>query len=221
MTSITADPPARDVWIKRALALAWATILYNALEGVIAMAFGVSEGSIALFGFGGDSFIEVGSALMVVWRFRGELGEPREESKSRERRATLAIGGLLMLLAAGVAVGAILTLVSGGHPETTVPGLVIALLSLSFMFFLWGAKRKAARALDSRAVAADAACSMACIKLSGVLLVGSVLFLLFPALWWVDAAAAFVLAVFIGREGWETWEAARKPDFDGGCGCGH
>lgn len=220
MTTLTLDQPDTVKWVKRALMLAWATILYNVVEGVVSMALGVAEGSVALFGFGGDSFIEVGSALLVVWRFRGEVGRAAELSLARERKATLGIGALFLLLATGTAVGAVLQLATGGHPSTTVPGVVIATLSLSFMFFLWAAKRRAAQALDSKAVAADAACSLACIKLSGVLLVGSLIFLVLPALWWVDAAAALVLAVFIGREGWEMVEAARKPDFEGGCGCG-
>jgi divalent metal cation (Fe/Co/Zn/Cd) transporter len=87
------------------------------------------------------------------------------------------------------------------------------------MFYLWTAKRAVARALDSSTVAKDAVCSLACIKLSGVLLAGSLLYWLSPKLWWVDSAAALALALLIGREGLETVRAARRADFSGGCGC--
>jgi divalent metal cation (Fe/Co/Zn/Cd) transporter len=89
------------------------------------------------------------------------------------------------------------------------------------MAYLWRAKLGAARALDSAALAADAACSRACIQLSVVLFAGSLLFLLFPALWWVDGAAALGLALLIGKEGLGMIRAARSRGFTGGCGCQH
>lgn len=213
------DAPAQR-WVRRAIGLAWLTISYNLVEGVVAMWFGVVDESVALFGFGADSFIEVASAGVVLWRFRGEVGRAAPIARERERRATLGIGALFLLLAVATAAGSALQLVAGRHPETTVPGLVVAVVSLSFMYFLWAAKQKAAAALGSKTVATDAACSLACIKLSAVLFAGSLLVVVVPAIWWADAAAALVLAALIGREGWETIENARRPDFDGGCGCG-
>jgi len=202
-------------WRRRALWLAGFTIAYNLLEGVVSMAFGWADDSVALFGFGADSFIEVASALLVLWKLldHGNL--------ARERKATLGIGRLFLGLALGIAGGAILQLTARTHPPTTVPGLVISALSLAFMVFLWRAKLRAAQALDSATVAADAACSRACIQLSVVLFAGSLLFLLAPALWWVDATAALALAVLIGREGLGMVRAARSECFTGGCGCGH
>ena len=202
-------------WRHRALWLSGLTIAYNLAEGLVSMAFGWADDSIALFGFGADSFIEVASALLVLWKLldHGNL--------ARERKASLGIGWLFLGLAMGITGGAILQLVAQRHPPTTVPGLVIALLSLSFMAFLWRAKLKAAQALDSATLAADAACSLACIQLSGVLFAGSLVFLLLPALWWVDAAAALALAGLIGKEGLSMIRAARSEHFTGGCGCGH
>lgn len=219
-TTILTEAPSEQpssIWVKRVLVLAWFTVAYNLVEGVVAMGFGVADESVALFGFGADSFIEVFSAVVVLWRFRGELGARRD--KDRERKATLSIGVLFLVLALATAVGSTLQLVSGGHPNTTLPGIIISLVSLSFMLWLWRAKLAAARALGSRTVAADAACSLACIKLSCVLLAGSLVFLAFPALWWADAAAALVLAFLVAREGKEIVDAARKGDVDAGC-CG-
>ncbi|HJV39091.1 MAG TPA: cation transporter [Geothrix sp.] len=202
-------------WRRRALWLAGFTIAYNLLEGLVSMAFGWADDSVALFGFGADSFIEVASALLVLWKLldHGNL--------ERERKATLGIGRLFLFLAAGIAGGAVLQLTARAHPPTTVPGLVISALSLAFMVFLWRAKLRAAQALDSATVAADAACSRACIQLSVVLFAGSLLFLLVPALWWVDAAAALGLAFLIGKEGLGMTRAAKSSCFTGGCGCGH
>ena len=202
-------------WRRRAVRLSLATVAYNLVEGLVAMAFGWQDDSLALFGFGADSFIEVASALVVLWRLMDHA------SLARERRAALGIGGLFVLLAVGIAGGAVLQLAAGHHPPTTVPGLVISLLSLAFMAWLWRAKREAAQVLDSATLAADAACSLACIQLSGVLLAGSLVFLVAPRLWWVDAASALALAALIAREGLGMVRAARSPAFTGGCGCGH
>jgi divalent metal cation (Fe/Co/Zn/Cd) transporter len=202
-------------WRRRAQVLAWITVGYNLLEGAVSLAFGVKDDSVALWGFGLDSLVEVASGLVVLWRLR-DLGA---KASGRERRATGAIGGLFLVLAFGVAGGAVRQLLVQDRPTTTLPGLVVALVSLSFMFFLWRAKRAAATALDSAALAGDAACSLACIQLSAVLLGGSLVFSLAPALWWVDAAAALALAALIGREGLAGIRAARDPGFTGGCGC--
>ena len=202
-------------WRRRALWLSGLTIAYNLIEGLVSMAFGWADDSIALFGFGADSFIEVASALLVLWKLldHGNL--------DRERKATLGIGGLFLGLAVGIAGGAILQITAQRHPPTTVPGLVISALSLSFMAYLWRAKLQAAKALDSATLEADATCSLACIQLSMVLFTGSLLFLLAPFLWWVDAAAALGLALLIGKEGVSMVRAARSKGFTGGCGCGH
>lgn len=210
------DPDAMGRWRSRALLLAWLTVAYNLVEGGVSIAFGVAEESVALWGFGLDSLVEVGSALVVLWRLRGDL---QARATERERRATLIIGGLFLLLALSVTAGSLHQLAIREHPDTTLPGLVIAFLSLSFMVFLWRAKLRAARALDSAALHSDAACSRACIQLSAVLLFGSLVFLVFPALWWADAAAGLLLACLIAREGLEGIRAARRPDFTGGCGC--
>jgi divalent metal cation (Fe/Co/Zn/Cd) transporter len=205
-------------WERRAWILAWFTVIYNLLEGAVSIGFGVGDDSVALWGFGFDSLIEVASALVVMVRLRKGFKAAGTEA---ERRAVLAIGGLFVLLAMVILLGAILQLVSRHHPPTTLPGLVISSVSLAFMFFLWRAKTRAAGALDSAALRSDAACSLACIQLSTVLFTGSLVFMLSPGLWWLDGAAAILLALLILKEGVEGIRAARSPDFTGGCGCGH
>lgn len=212
------EASATPVWLAHARTLAWVTIAYNLLEGLVSMGFGVAESSIALFGFGADSFIEVGSAVLVLWRLRADL-RCADALVQTERRATRGIGILFLLLAIGTAIGAVVQLITHRHPGTTLPGVVISVASLLFMAWLWRAKLRVAKALDSRTLEGDAACSLACIQLSGVLFVGSVVFVLWPTLWWVDALAALVLSGFIAKEGIQGIRAASRPDFSGGCGC--
>jgi len=207
---------AKGRWQRRALVLAGITVGYNLLEGGVSIAFGLADDSVALWGFGLDSLVEVASALVVLWRLRGDL---QARAAERERRATLAIGGLFLILAAIVTWGSLAQLIHRHHPATTLPGMVIAGLSLSFMVFLWRSKLRVARALDSAALASDAACSLACIQLSAVLFAGSLLFWAVPSLGWVDGVAGLGLALLIAREGLQGIHAARQPDFSGGCGC--
>ena len=207
----------RSRWIAYAKALALFTIFYNLVEGLVSMGFGWSDGSMALFGFGADSFIELFSALLVLWRLRADgCGDGLIE---RERKVTRGIGWLLVALAAGTIGGSLLQLAAKGHPATTLPGLIVSLASLGFMVFLWRGKLAAAKALDSRALEGDAACSLACIQLSSILLIGSLVFALIPRLWWVDGAAALLLSGLIAKEGWSMLWAAGREDFSGGCGC--
>jgi divalent metal cation (Fe/Co/Zn/Cd) transporter len=216
--SMPASGEPRKTLLVFARRLAVFTIVYNLVEGLVSMGFGLVGDSVALFGFGADSFIEVGSAMIVLWRLREESSCEVTRMK-RERNATLGIGILFALLALATLGGSLMQLAANRHPGTTLPGLAISLLSLVFMFWLWKAKRRTARALDSRTLEGDAACSLVCIQLSLVLLSGSLAFLIAPALWWADAVAAIALSVLIGKEGISGIRAALNPDFTGGCGC--
>lgn len=182
------------------------------------MGFGLADESMALFGFGADSFIEVGSALIVLWHLKEHTGCATARLK-RERKAALAIGILFVLLALGTISGSLLQLVAKRRPDTSIPGLFISCISLTFMFWLWRAKLRAAKALDSRTLEGDAKCSLACIQLSCVLFAGSLIYWIAPNLWWADAGAALILSAFIAKEGISAIRAARSPDFSGGCGC--
>lgn len=218
MEVVVARPSQVD-WTRRARLLAGLTIGWNVVEGLVSMGFGISEESVALFGFGLDSWVEVGSAGVVWWKLTRPAGCATTQ-KSQERKATRWISGLFLVLAAATGGGALAQLATGHHPESTVPSLVVSVVSLLMMGFLWRAKKAAAVALNSRTLEMDAACSLACIQLSVTLFAGSLLYVLVPGLWWADGVAALALAGFIAREGWEGWQAAKKPDFAGGCGCG-
>ncbi len=189
--------------IRRLKWMAYITIAYNVVEGTVSILFGAADDSVALLGFGIDSFIEVASAAVVLWRFVHEVdvGSTPLDSE-REKNATKVIGFLFLILAAVVFIFSSQQILTLSHPVTTLPGLLISALSLTTMLFLWSTKLKAAKKLGSTTALNDASCTLACIKLSAVLFAGSLIYLVVPKLWWIDSAAAIALAVFIAQEGW-------------------
>lgn len=210
----------RNILIKSVVWLSWFTIIYNVLEGIISIALGVEDVSVSLFGFGVDSFIEVFSALVVLWRFKKEELHTAGLSVEREKVASTIIGTLFLILAVTTAIFSVIQLFGGKHPATTFPGTIISIVSLSFMFFLWNRKKKLGQKLSSSTVLSDAACSFACIKLSMILLLGSGLFFIAPSLWWTDSVAALIMSYFIFNEGKEIRENAKNGNGPTCCGCG-
>jgi divalent metal cation (Fe/Co/Zn/Cd) transporter len=190
----TAD---RTRWRRTARVLAWATIAWNSLEAIVAIASGAEARSIALVGFGLNSIVEVGSALVVVWQFSGADVE-------REQRALKLIAGSFFVFAAYVTGQAIWDLVERSAPSESVPGIVLAALSLMVMPVLAIAKRRVGRRMSSRTVVADGGQTMLCSYLSAVLLVGLVANATL-GWWWADPIAALVIAALAVREGREAW----------------
>ena len=209
------DPRAR--LLQRGLRLEYLTIGWNLVEGVIAVAAAAAAGSVALLGFGIDSFVESLSGLILVWRLRAEqsersraAAEPGDREGSErietiERRARRLVAVSLVVLASYVAVDAGLALLNQERPDPSPVGLGLAAVSIVVMWWLAGAKRAAARSLGSRALAADAVQTLACLWLSAVVIVGVGLNTLL-GWWWADPIAAVVLAVLVAREAREAWE---------------
>ena len=167
------------------------------LEAVISVAAGLLAGSIALIGFGVDSLIETASGAVLLWRLRaGEKGERREQT------ALKLVGWSLLALAAYVAFDAAKSIVLAEQPERSIPGIIIAALSLLVMPLLARAKRKVATGLNSRAMAADSTQTDICAYLSAILLGGLGLNALF-GWWWADPVAALIMAPIIAKEGIE------------------
>ena len=189
------------------------TVAWNVLEGIIAVAAGIVAGSVALTGFGVDSFIETASGAVVGWRLHRELhGHSLASAEHLERRASRVAGALLIALSIFILVGAGRRLLGFGEPaqESTV-GIVLTAVSLAVMPFLGRAKLKTARELGSSAMRADAYETIACAWLSFATLAGLVLNALFG--WsWADPLAALVLVPLILREGWESWQEGRHDD---------
>jgi divalent metal cation (Fe/Co/Zn/Cd) transporter len=207
------DSAARVRQLGRALALEYLTVAWNVVEGVVAVWAALAAGSIALLGFGIDSFVETSSGLILVWRLRTEARHSDAlDLEALDRRAHRFVGVSLLLLAAYVAWDASHALWMRERPEPTLIGLAITGLSLPVMVWLGAAKRRAARALDSHALESDAFQTTACMWLSVITLVGigtnAAL-----GWWWADPVAALAMTVFLAKEGLEAW---RGHD----CGCG-
>ena len=184
--------------VKRGRALSYITLGYNLLEGIASLLFGTIAGSIALIGFGIDSLIEVTSSLAALWRLRADLDVTRRESV--EKVALRVIGVCFIGLAVYIFAEAGLTLIEHEPPARSVPGMVVAVLSVVIMPVLARAKRRVAVALDSRALEADATQTDLCMYLSAIVLGGLALNALF-GWWWADPVAALVMTPFIAREG--------------------
>jgi divalent metal cation (Fe/Co/Zn/Cd) transporter len=184
-------------FLERGRRLEFFTVGWNMLEAVISIAAGLLAGSIALIGFGVDSLIETASGAVLLWRLRaGEKGERREQT------ALKLVGWSLLALAAYVAFDAAKSLVRAEQPERSLPGIIIAALSLLVMPILARAKRKVAAELNSRAMAADSTQTDICAYLSAILLGGLGLNALFEW-WWADPVAALIMAPIIAKEGIE------------------
>lgn len=201
--------PARPVAVRRATWLARATIGWNAVEGVVAVAAGVAAGSVSLVGFGLDSGVEVAAALALAWRLRQERRGGCMADV--DRRATRLIALAFAALAGYVGVEAAGQLVGGQPPDASAVGILIAGLSLAVMPALARAKARLAPALGSRAVAAEARQTMLCAALSAVLLVGLGLNAVL-GWWWADPLAGLGIAALAGVEAVRTWRADSLED---------
>ncbi len=200
-TSIGVRAPIRA----RALRLEYLTVGWNLIEGGIAVSAAVAAGSVALLGFGIDSFVESASGLVLVWRLRSEsAGRSQEDLERLDRRAHRLVGASLFLLAAYVATDAALALWRRDVPSTSAVGIALTVISIGVMLWLARAKRRAAAALRSRALTADAFQTTACWWLSLATLGGLGLNALW-AWWWADPVAALVMALLIAREGRKVW----------------
>ncbi len=196
--AVPAATPDRAALVRRGQALTRATLAYNSLEGVLAVASALAAGSIALLGFGIDSFIEVAASLAALWRLRADHDAARRERA--ERHALRAIGISFLLLAAYVTADAGRALWTRTAPEESWPGIALAVASLLVMPWLARRKREVAAALHSGALTAEARQTDICFWLSCILLVGLVLNAT-VGWWWADPVAGLLMVPLIAWEG--------------------
>jgi divalent metal cation (Fe/Co/Zn/Cd) transporter len=178
--------------------LVGATIAYNVIEAVVALAEGTRVSSSALIGFGLDSIVEIASAAAIAWQFIAT------DPETREKAALRFIAISFFALAAYVAVDAVLSLLGLGEARPSKIGIVLAAASLVVMPVLSLAQRRAGRELGSLSAVADSKQTLLCTYLSAILLVGLVL----NGLWgwsWADPAAALGIAAIAVREGANAW----------------
>src|SRR5882757_1620930 len=187
----------RTAVIRHGRKLEYFTIGWNTLEGLVAIIAGAVAGSISLVGFGIDSFIEVTSGSVLLWRMSVDSDVHRREIN--EKRALRFVGACFLLLGAYIACDSILDLRSKQAPEHSISGIVLACVSLVVMPLLSRAKRRVGRAMGSAAMHADAKQTEFCTYLSAILLAGLLLNAFF-GLWWADPVAALIMVPIIAKE---------------------
>lgn len=193
--------------IKRALWLEYFTVGYNILEGIVSVLVGWGANSIALVGFGLDSFIESLSGGVMIWRLRKNGETDEHEEKRAETKAIKVIGISFFILAAYVLFEAIKKLACQEIPEPSLWGIAIACFSILIMIPVFAWKRKIGRQKNIRSLLIDARQSLACMCLSVTMLLGLGLNYL-CGWWWADPAAAIIIAGFLIKEG---YEALKEP----------
>lgn len=189
---------SREALVRRGKALEYFTIVWNSLEGMVAVVAGMFAGSISLVGFGIDSFIEVISGAALLWRIYADAQEVRRERL--ERIALRIVGTCFLALAAYVGYEAASHLVRKNAPEQSIFGIIVACLSLVVMPLLSRAKARLASQMSSAAMNADAKQTEFCVYLS-VILLGGLLLNALLGLWWADPVAGLMMVPIILREG--------------------
>ncbi len=208
-------------YLKVAFILSIITILYNIAEGLVSTFFGAGDETIALFGFGVDSFVEVISGIGVahmMWRMK-RSGDVASRD-GFERTALRITGGAFYLLAAGLVAGGVAAVFLGARPETTVAGVIISSISIATMWALYRYKVKYGTLLGSEAILADANCTKTCFYLSFILLASSLFFEIFR-IGYIDIAGALGVAWYAFREGREAFEKSRAAGLSCACGDCH
>ena len=175
----------------------------------MAVVAGAIAGSISLVGFGIDSFIEVTSGSVLLWRMSVDADVHRRDRN--ERRALQIVGVCFLCLAAYIAYESATDLWFMRAPEHSIPGIVLACVSLVVMPLLSRAKRRVGRALGSAAMNADAKQTEFCTYLSAVLLAGLLLNAIF-GLWWADPVTALIMVPIIAKEGIESVQGKACDD---------
>lgn len=196
--------------LRRALMLSVLSIAIGAVVGSIAVLTGVASGSLSLLGFGFDAAIDSTASIALVWRFRLEAAQPHRAERV-EQVAEAIVGGVLMVLAAYLALNAFGALASGARPEILAVGTGLLVFSLVALPPLALAKYRTARSLSSGALRADSLLTGIAALLALISLAGLALTQVF-GIAWADAVGALVVAAVLIREGWGSLQAVRTPE---------
>lgn len=189
------------------------TIFYNVIEGIISMILGYQDETLALFGFGVDSFIEVMSGIGIAVMISRIKKNPHSSKSTFEIKALKITGTAFYLLSLGLLVGIVVNIISQHKPETTFWGVVISSISIAVMIWLMNAKKKVGKQLNSDPIIADSNCTKICVYMSVVLLVSSLIYEL-TGFAYADVIGAAGLIYFSISEGKEAFEMAKGKECD-------
>ena len=205
----TIETKSNEQLLSFAFALSIITVIYNTLEGGISTFFGVEDETLALFGFGVDSFVEVISGLGIAHMiFRLKKSDVDDRDKF-ERTALRITGTAFYALTGGLIFGAMLSIYSAQSPETTLVGIIISSFSILTMYFLYRYKLETGRQLNSDPIISDANCTKTCFYLSFILLGSSLIYELFK-IPYIDAIGSLGIAWYAFKEGREAFEKAKS-----------
>ena len=196
-----------------ALLLSVITVFYNTVEGIVSVIFSIKDGTLSLFGFGLDSFIEVISGI-GIWHMVIRIMNDERNIKDIFEKTALRITGIsFYILTAGLLLTLIYNFYTGHKPETAIWGIIISIISIAAMIILMNLKLNVGKKLDSDAVIADAHCTKTCLYLSIILLASSVLFEIFK-ISYIDSIGALLIAFYSFKEGRESMERAGKNRYE-------
>lgn len=215
MKIATISIPESKRLFKTAFGLAIFTIVYNLAEGLISTTLGIQDESLALFGFGTDSFIEVISGLGIVHMIVRIQRQPESKRDQFERTALQITGYAFYALVIGLVVTSLYNIWTGHNPITTFWGVIISSISILVMWILVLWKRKVGRSLNSEPILADANCTMVCVYMSIILLLSSGIYEL-TSIPYIDSIGTLGLAYFAFKEGKECFEKANSDKY---CSC--
>ena len=202
----------------KAYKLSLFTIFYDVAEGIISIILGFADETLALFGFGVDSFIEVMSGIGIAVMILRIKSNPESSKNEFEITALKVTGTAFYILSAGLLAGIILNVVTDHKPETTFWGIVISVISIFVMVWLMNAKKNVGIKLNSQPIISDSNCTKVCVYMSVVLLASSAVYEL-TGFQYADAIGAAGLIYFSVSEGREAFEKAGSRNNDG-CSCG-
>jgi len=202
-----------DKLYKKGLYLEYFTVIYNFGEALVSIIFGGLAGSIALIGFGLDSIIESVSGFILIWRLRQRGKVSEEDEKRIEKRAMRYVAVSFFVLGTYILVESVRKLAITEIPDTSLPGIIIAIVSLVVMPVLTWQKYQTGKAIGSKALIADSKETLACSFLSIALLLGLGANYLF-GFWQADPIAGIIITAFLLREGREVWKEAGEEEND-------
>jgi Co/Zn/Cd efflux system component len=206
----THKPAARSKLVRRAISLEILSLGWMGFEPIAAIVSASQAHSLTLLAFGIDGAIELGSAVVVGWRFIVELRWGKDLGAIAERRARRIAATLLWGLGAYIFAEAIRNLSAGVGETFSALGFAVAVVEIPTMFLLAFAKRRTADQLGSIALYADAAAATSCTYLAVAVVVG-MLSEKFFGIWWIDGITSLAISGFLIREGLLSWSSSVPP----------
>lgn len=180
--------------LKKGLLLEYITLGWNVFGTGIALWTGIAASSLALFGFGIDSAIEIFASVVVVWQLKAI-------HKNNEKFALKLIGASFMILSLYLLIRAIQVLITEVHPQATVLGTSWLFVTAIVMLSLAYGKRKVGKQIPNEVLMEEAIVTVVDGLLAVALLIGVILDMYF-GWWWADPIASLVLVFVGGREAW-------------------